>query len=378
MISKRKTDQITIEGAIMTNLDIAHQRLHNQLIARHTFEKPSDVVQWLGAVQAQDFAGAKWALGLRIEGATEESIEQAFAVGTILRTHVMRPTWHFVAPADIRWMLALTAPRVNAANAYYYRRLELDDAIFTRSNAALAKALQGGKQLTRPELVSALRQAGIAADDLLRFAHIIMHAELDGIICSGARRGKQFTYALLEERAPQTRTLERNEALAEFARRYFTSHGPATLQDFVWWSRLSAADARAVLAMVTSQLIHEDVDGQTYGFSNSTLPMRDLTQTIYLLPNFDEYTVGYTDRSAIFDALHTNKLDPRGGLLTNTMVLDGQVVGTWKRAFKKNAVVIQANPFTPLSNAETRAFAASANRFGAFLRLPVDSPWQAE
>ncbi|TMF51214.1 MAG: winged helix DNA-binding domain-containing protein [Chloroflexi bacterium] len=271
----------------MTNLDIAHQRLHNQLIARHTFEKPSDVVQWLGAVQAQDFAGAKWALGLRIEGATDESIERAFADGTILRTHVMRPTWHFVSPADIRWMLALTAPRVNAANAYYYRRLELDEAIFTRSNAALVKALQGGKQLTRAELVSALRQAGIAADDLLRFAHIIMHAELDGIICSGARRGKQFTYALLEERAPQARTLERNEALAEFARRYFTSHGPATLQDFVWWSGLSAADARAGLAMVTSQLIHEDVDGQTYWFSTSSLPARDLTQTIFLLPNFE-------------------------------------------------------------------------------------------
>ena len=209
-------------------------------------------------------------------------------------------------------------------------------------------------------------------------ALIAMQAELEGIVCSGARRGKQFTYALLAERVPQARTLDREEAVAEFARRYFTSHGPATLQDFVWWSGLSVADARAGLAMVTSQLIREDVDGQTYWFSTSTLPMRDLTQTIYLLPNFDEYTVGYTDRSAIFDALHMNKLDPRGGILTNTMVLDGQVVGTWKRAFKKNAVVIEANPFTPLSNTETRAFAASANRFGAFLRLPVDSPWQVD
>src|SRR5438876_11845959 len=165
---------------MMTNLDIAHQRLHNQRIAGAPFEKPVDVVTWLGAVQAQDFAGAKWALGLRMQGATDESIEQAFADGTILRTHVMRPTWHFVAPADIRWMLTLTAPRVNALNASYYRQRALDDDIFKRSNAILAKALQGGKQLTRVELASVLQQAGIATGDLLRLTYIMIRAELDG------------------------------------------------------------------------------------------------------------------------------------------------------------------------------------------------------
>jgi len=362
----------------MTNLDIAHQRLHNQLITQRTFEKPGDVVQWLGAVQAQDYAAAKWALGLRMQGAIDESIEQAFAGGTILRTHVMRPTWHFVAPADIRWMLALTAPRVNAFNAHYYRRLELDDATFKRSNAALAKALQGGKQLTRSQLVSVLQQAGIATDNLLRFTHIIMRAELDGIICSGARRGKQFTYALLDERAPQARTFDRDEALAVLTRRYFTSHGPATMQDFVWWSGLTVADARAGLAMVPSQLMYETIGSQTYWFSPSIPHAQGLSQAAYLLPNYDEFTVGYTDRSAIFDALHTNKLDPRGGLLANTMVLDGQVIGTWKRTFKKNTVVIEVNPFVPLSATETRAFAASANRYGAFLTMSVSSTWKIE
>src|SRR5713226_2776124 len=165
----------------MTNLDIAHRRLHNQLITRPMFEKPDDVVKWLGAVQAQDYAGAKWALGLRMQGVTDDVIEQAFADGAIIRTHVMRPTWHFVAPADIRWMLALTAPRINA---YYNRKLELDDSVFRHSNVALAKALQGGKQLTRSELVSVLQQAGIAADNLLRSTYIIMRAELDGIVRS--------------------------------------------------------------------------------------------------------------------------------------------------------------------------------------------------
>jgi Winged helix DNA-binding domain len=362
----------------MINLDIAQKRLHNQHITRRTLEAPQALVEWMGAVQAQDFAAAKWALGLRLQGVTDDNIEQAFTDGAILRTHVMRPTWHFVSPADIRWLLALTAPRVHAANASWYRKLELDDAIVKRSNDALTNALQGGKQLTRDELASALQLAGIAIEGEQRVTYIMIRAELDGIICSGARRGKQFTYALLAERAPQARALERDEALAELTTRYFTSHGPATIQDFVWWSGLTVADVKVGLSLVTSHLLHETINGQTYWFSRSTPPMQDLSQAAYLLPNYDEYTVGYTDRSAIFDALHTHKLDPRSGLLGNAMVLDGQVIGSWKRVLKKNAVVIEANPFTPLSNTETRAFAASASRLGAFLCMPVDSPWQVE
>jgi hypothetical protein len=363
----------------MTNLDIAYQRLHNQLITQRTFEKPGDVVQWLGAVQAQDYAAAKWALGLRMQGITDESIEQAFFDGTILRTHVMRPTWHFVSPADIRWLLALTAPRVHAVSAYWYRRLELDDATCRCSNSALANALQGGKQLTRPELVSVLQQAGIATDDLQRFTYLMMRAELDGIVCSGARQGKQFTYALLDERAPQARILDRDEALAELTRRYFTSHGPATLKDYIWWSGLTAADASSGLEMVKSKLIHEAVDGQTYWFSTATPPAKDLSSTVYLLPNFDEYIVGYTDRSAVFDGSHTQKLDPRGNILFNyTIVIDGRVVGTWKRTLKKDAVIITPSFFTPLNKAVTHDFTAAANRYGTFLGLPVNATVQVE
>ena len=177
------------------------------------------------------------------------------------------------------------------------------------------------------------------------------------------------------KRAPQARTLARDEALAELTIRYFTSHGPATIQDYVWWSGLTVADVSAGLALVTSHLLHETIGGQTYWFSPSVPPAQHLSQAAYLLPNFDEYTVGYTDRSAIFDALYTNKLDPRNGLLTNTMVLDGQVIGTWKRTFKKNTIVIEANPFISLGDTETRAFAAAASRYGEFLHMPVDSPW---
>lgn len=216
----------------MARFDIPRQRLRNQGIAGATFKKPGDVVEWLAAVQAQDYAGAKWALGLRLQDATDDDVEQAFAEGAILRTHLLRPTWHFVTPADIRWMLALTAPRAHAVNADMSRKLELDNALFKRSNAALARALHGGRQLTRDELRGVLQKAGIATDGGLRLGYLLMRAELDGMVCSGARRGKQFTYALLDERAPHAKTLGREEALAELAQRYFVSRGPATVQDF--------------------------------------------------------------------------------------------------------------------------------------------------
>src|SRR5438270_2674002 len=233
----------------MINLDIAQRRLHNQHITRRTLETPEALVEWLGAVQAQDYAAAKWALGLRLPGVTDDDIEQAFTGGTILRTHVMRPTWHFVSSADIRWLLALTAPRVHAANAYWYRRVGVDETTVGHSMDVLANALQGGKQLTRDELASALKLAGIVTEGEQRVTYIVMRAELDGLICSGARRGKQFTYALLAERAPHPRMLARDEALAELTMRYFMSHGPAAIRDFVWWSGLTAADAKAGLAM---------------------------------------------------------------------------------------------------------------------------------
>ncbi|HEY4388264.1 MAG TPA: winged helix DNA-binding domain-containing protein [Ktedonobacteraceae bacterium] len=355
----------------MLNADIARQRLHNQLIAQHTFDKPDNVVQWLGAIQAQDYAAAKWAVGLRLPNATDDNIEQACNDGIILRTHIMRPTWHFVTPADIRWLLALTAPRVHAMNASMYRKFELDDATFLRGHAALVKALQGGNQLTRQELALALQQTGIATDDLLRVSLIIMHAELDGVVCSGARRDRQFTYALLDERAPHTRTLSRDEALAELARRYFTGHGPATLQDFVWWSGLTTTDAKAGLEMVKAQLLRDTIDGQTYWFSASAPLVGELPQTAYLLPNYDEYIVGYKNRDAVFDASHIQKLDARGNVLFNhTIIINGRIVGTWKRTIKKDTVLITPDFFTPLNEAEIHAFTASTNDYASFLALP--------
>ena len=350
---------------------VAHYRLHNQHIGTTPFEKPSDVVSWLVAVQAQDYAGAKWALGLRMQNATDESLDQAFNDGAILRTHLLRPTWHFVSPADIRWMLRLSAPRVHAVNATMYRRQGLDSVTLKRSQAVLSKALQGNKQLTRDELRDALQTAGIPVDGGLRLALIMMAAELEGVICSGTRRGKQFTYALLEERAPGARTLTHEESLAELARRYFMSRGPASMQDMAKWSGLTVADCRLGLEAVKAQLECETIDGQTYWFSTSTLFANNLSPTAHLLSIFDEYIAGYKDRSAIVEDKLWAKLTALGNGLRYVIVVDGQIVGTWRRVLKKDSVNIEFDPFIQLTKTENKAVTLAAQRYGKFLELPV-------
>ena len=303
--------------------------------------------------------------------ATDAAIERAFAAGEILRTHVLRPTWHFVAPADIRWMLALTAPRVRTATATYDRRLGIDAAVITRSNKAIARALKGGRQLTRQELKAALQKAGVAADGTQRLAHLVMHAELDAVVCSGALRGKQFTYALLDERAPGNRVLRRDEALAELARRYFTSHGPAQLQDFVWWSGLTTTDARAGLEMAGRSLADDVVDGRRYWFSSSMRAIAPPARTAYFLPPYDEYLIAYKDRSASLDAGLWKPIADRDPF-SSTIVIDGQVVGGWRAITRNGKVTTTLDLPVRLKKADERLIADAVRRFAAFLDLDVD------
>jgi hypothetical protein len=355
----------------MASPNIAQQRLFNQCLTANPFEKPGDVVNWLVAVQSQDYFGAKWALGLRMQNAHDTDIDRSYNEGAILRTHVLRPTWHFVTPIDIRWLLALTAPRVLAANAAMYRKLELDSATLKRGHKAMTKALQGGQHLTRDELRATLEKVGLAVGTGQRLAYIVMAAELDGLICSGSRRGKQFTYALLEERVPPVAPLKRDESLAELTRRYFTGHGPATTQDFAKWSGLTIADAKRGLEMVGTQLHHEALSGTEYWFSASAALIKQAAPTAYLLSVYDEYIIGYTDRSLIASAEIAAKLFTMGNALTAVIVIDGKIAGTWKRTFEKATVTITIDYGSHLTKAQLRAVAAAAQRYGEFLNLPV-------
>lgn len=360
-------------------LDIPRYRLHNQFLSQTNLTEPSRVVSRLGAVQSQDYAGAKWALALRLKDATTDSaLDTAFNEGRILRTHILRPTWHFVAPEDIHWMLELSAPRVHAANAFMYRQLELDRAIQRKSYKVLEKALRDGKQLTRPELGSALEKAGITAEGL-RLGYFMMAAELDGIICSGARRGRQFTYALLEERAPHAKALERDESLAELTRRYFATRGPATLQDFTWWSGLTMADAKTGIEMVKSQFEREMWDGKTYWLDRSISPVKAKSPYVHLLPNYDEYFIGFKDRSAIGKLVSPLRPEDNSALNAYIVILDGQIAGGWRRTVKRVAVVIEWKPIAELTDGQHQEIVAAANRYGKFLGLSTEvGPWSRD
>jgi hypothetical protein len=355
----------------MNGRDLAHRRLRNLRLEGPPFAEPAEVVGWLGAVQSQDYGPAKWSVAARTGGVADAAVDQAFADGTILRTHVLRPTWHFVLPADIRWMLELTAPRVHALNAYSYRQLGLDDAVLGRAAALLTAALRGGNQLTRSEVGAVLDAAGIAASGF-RLAYVLMHAELEGVICSGARNGRQHTYALLEERAPQAASRSREEALAALTLRYFTSHGPATAKDLRWWSSLTAADVDQGLGLVASRLQHETVDGVSYWSAASPPHPEATSPTVHLLQGYDEYVVGYSESKWVLDPGGTARSrSQQRALFNGVVILDGQVAGHWKRTATRSSVVIEVALYEPFDDARTRALEAVVARHGNFLGLPA-------
>jgi hypothetical protein len=370
------------------------------------FARPEDVVAWFGAVQAQDYAGAKWGVAQRTAGATDAAIDRLVDAGRILRTHVLRPTWHFVMPADIRWMLSLTAPRAKAASAHQYRQLELDERVIGRAHAAMVRAMEGGHRLTRPEIARVCGQADVDVSGG-RLAMVVMLAELDALVCSGPRRGRQFTYALLDERVPPSNALEREAALAELAARYFTGHGPAGAADFAWWSGLTLTDARTAIDAAGAALVREVIDGRTYwtgllgdpaadgrqvrsllrvaasgstaGASAGGIPggrspggpvaARSGSPGVHLLPNYDEFTVGYRDRRAFVGPEMPNA--DATVVLSNVVVRDGRVAGTWRRVVERDRVVLVADLAAPLDAAGRAGLERAAARYGDFLEMPV-------
>lgn len=356
--------------------DIVARRLHAQRLTGEPFTTAVDSVRWLGAVQSQDYAGAKWALGQRTRDATDAELDRLFDEGAILRTHVMRPTWHFVLPDDIRWLLELTGPRIRLGLTARHRQLEIDEVVVARASAAFTLALAGGRHLTRPELGEVLSAARISPEGQ-RLPHLLMSAELDGVIASGPRRGKQFTYALLTERAPRAGPLDRTAALAELTRRYFRSRGPAQLQDFVWWSGLTVADARAGVRLAGRALAHKVIEGKDYWFDAEAGPNGSVAGVAHLLPNFDEYTVAYRDRAA---AVHGDRpFEPAlfsfGSILSNVVTIGGRVRGAWRRTVAGRGVRVAVRSVDRLEPPESAAVEEAGQRLGWFLERPLELDW---
>jgi hypothetical protein len=339
-------------------VDIASLRLRNQHITRRRRGSPADLVAALGAVQAQEYAFAKWALGLRLATQPADAeIDAAADRGEILRTHALRPTWHFVAASDIVWIQQLTGSRVQARLNTYLRKFGIEKRTASKAAAIIERALGGGRHLTRQELRAKLARAGITLDGT-PLALVVMSAELEALICSGPRRGKQVTYALVSERAPTARTLSGDEALGELTRRYFASHGPATVRDFVWWSSLTTADARRGLDIIKAR--SREQDGRIYWTLNSgKVPASRGTQ-VHLLPIYDEFLVAYRDRVAVPHGPSTYALGP----MKHALVIDGQVAGTWTT---DRAGQVSVMPVRRLTPAERTAVEAEAARFAKFV-----------
>jgi len=345
--------------------DIGLLRLHSQFIANQPFTTPEKVVDYMGAMQAQDFAGALWSIGLRTKDATIKTVEKAISDRKIVRSWPMRGTLHFVASENLRWMIKLLAPRIIAGSAGRHKQLGLDEPVFLKSLQLLEKALADGQQLMRDEVYELLEQAGISCSQQ-RGIHIIGHLARLGYICLGSHLGKQATYVWLDNWLPQVAPISKEEALGRLASLYFRSHGPATLKDFVWWTGLKVTEAKEAIQLVRDSFIEKQIEGHTFWMVPELLDMKRNKESINLLPGFDEFMLGYTDRRLIMDPKHLPRIVPgNNGMFMSTIVINGRVEGIWKRTITKNKIAVELSPFQANANFDKKTKRALDN-YAAF------------
>jgi hypothetical protein len=349
--------------------DITHRRLYNSGLTRPSFKTPEQVVRRHGAMQAQDYGLAKWSIGQRATGVAEGAVDEALTSGKIIRTHVLRPTWHFAAREDVRWMLELTAPRVLQRTDKRRRDLGLDQATLKRCESLIAAELEGGNQLTRIELGGVLESKGIGAS-LQRLPHILMLCELNAVICSGGMRGKQHTYAFFDERVSRDGVRDRAEALGELVRRYLSTHGPATLKDLSWWSGLTIGDIKEGLGGLGSDVSADVLDGVTFwSISEDRGEAAGRNRGAHLLQAFDELLVGYSEsryfgdpRAAEARAAWSDRSLPSGVVLHN-----GLVSGHWRRSVRGKLVTVEAFVYEKPTRLQLRAFEVAIADLAQFL-----------
>lgn len=346
-------------------MNIAHQRIINQQIVIPDFKDACHLVSYMGAMQAQDFAMAKWAIGCRVPNTNAQQVEDAFNSGKILRTHLMRPTWHFAAAEDLHWILDLTVPQIKAVVKPRFVNWGFDDKILSEAFDVIQKSLSGGNHKTRKELQADLFQANITPDEG-RLYHLMLWAELEKVVCSGRLKGKEQTYALLDEWVPCKKTFHREEALAMLAMRFFTSHAPATLADFIWWSGLKTTDARSGLELIKENLCHEKISGADYWFPNNYKEPDVISPTAILLPAFDEFVIAYKNRSAVLNPDWGKTAISSNGIFKPLIVINGQVMGIWKRSLKKDSVLVELHFFRSLAVGEKELVEKAAWHYAHF------------
>ena len=356
-------------GMTTTSATLRRFRLAAQCIEGSEFTTPADVVAWMLALQGQDLPGAKWSVGLRAPGSTLTDVDAALANGQIIRSWPMRGTLHLVPAVDIGWMLRLTGERTLRSLATRHRELGLDDATFGRAGDIATKVLEGGRSATRAELFQGFEAAGIVTAGQ-RGPHLIGQLHQTRQLCLGPMRGNDQAVVLLDEWVPHPRMLDREEALGEFVRRYFTSHGPETLRDFAWWTKLTVRDTTIGMALAREHLEELIVDDVSYWMAPG-LPDR-ASRRVHALPGFDEFLLGYQDRSASLAAEHAPMTVPgNNGMFLPTIVIGGSVAGLWRRKKTVAGVTVTPLPFGTLSARQLSGFGAAAAAYSRFLGVPV-------
>jgi hypothetical protein len=355
--------------------NITTLRSFNQQITFSKFRTAKEIAGWLGAIQAQDYNMAKWALGLRLQHSTEITINNEIDFGNIIRTHLLRPTWHIVSSRDIYWIQQLTAPRIRSSVKYRDRQLGLTDSIFKKCNKIIEKSLRDRNHKTREELIQELINARIRVDDN-RASHIFLRAEIDGIICSGKQKNGKPTYAILAEWVPEKKRTYIDEDLKELAQRYFTSRGPATIQDFTWWSGLPLSTCKRALELNRSDLISETIENKTYWFADSSEVPEQINSEIHLLPAFDEFLIGYRDRSASLVSVDEKKTISSNGIFYPVILKEGQIIGTWKRNTEARHITVTLNLFNPAKSDAGKINIKATARYSKFYNKDVEVVFQ--
>jgi len=372
-------EQFNLGGGCMKNINIKPSqlmdfselltiRLKNQQLTSSHYKTPQQLVEWMGAIQAQDYNSAKWAIGIRLPHLTEEQVESSFNQGEILRTHVMRPTWHFVSKDDIYWMLKLSSPQIKAVLNSRHRELGITEFLVNKCYLIMEEAIHSNElqAMTREELISEFERAGLPTD-LQLASHFFLSAEIDGIICSGPLKGKKHTYSLLSKRVPNKILLTKEEALAKLALKYFSSHGPATVADFIWWSGLSASNARSALESIKDNLVSIRIASDNYWLSATTGKVEKPKDSVYLLPAYDEFLISYKDRSASITADDHKKAISSNGIFRPVVLVNGQINGLWKRDIKKDEIIIRTEYFRPHDKTDEVLIASAAEMLGSFI-----------
>jgi hypothetical protein len=328
----------------MNPTEIITQRLINHQLAIQSFEKPKDLVNWMGALQAQDYNAVKWAIGMRLNNGSENHVEEAINKGEIIRIHLLRPTWHFVSAEDVYWMLELNASKIKSSMKSRHTFLGLTPDIVKKSQSTIKKMLEREEFVERDEILNKLIDSKIVENNL-QVNHLLTLSEQDGIICSGPEIKNKQTYALLEKRVPWKNIITRDEAICKLTKKYFQSHGPATLQDFVWWAGINNTEAKKGIEMNRSLLLSENIEGNTYYFYSFTDNQSIDKDLSYLLPAFDEFIISYKEREMIIRDHNYSKLISSNGIFRPVILSDMKAVGTWKRIVSKGKTDIEISVF---------------------------------